>query len=96
MVNTGRPSRGCQTCKDKRIKCDLGQPECNRCLRTGRKCPGAITESDAALMSQNVYARTVKRKSKRALSASVESDSAVTNSMYDQARPGMSGFGNSS
>ncbi|KAH7141522.1 hypothetical protein B0J13DRAFT_637253 [Dactylonectria estremocensis] len=39
MVNLG-PSKGCQTCKQRRIKCDEGKPSCERCLRVGRQCGG--------------------------------------------------------
>ncbi|KAH7152626.1 hypothetical protein EDB81DRAFT_930928 [Dactylonectria macrodidyma] len=39
MVNLG-PSKCCQTCKQRRIKCDEGKPSCERCLRVGRQCGG--------------------------------------------------------
>ncbi|KAH7140217.1 hypothetical protein B0J13DRAFT_477266 [Dactylonectria estremocensis] len=31
---------GCNTCKIRRVRCDEGKPDCNRCLSTGRKCDG--------------------------------------------------------
>ncbi|KAH6892478.1 hypothetical protein B0T10DRAFT_537466 [Thelonectria olida] len=39
MVNLG-PSKGCHTCKRRRIKCDEGKPHCQRCLRSSRECGG--------------------------------------------------------
>lgn len=39
MVNTGR-SRGCHTCKKRRVKCDEGRPGCATCLRLGHECAG--------------------------------------------------------
>ncbi|CAH0038235.1 unnamed protein product [Clonostachys rhizophaga] len=39
MVNLG-PSKGCRTCKERRVKCDEGKPACQRCLRLGRECGG--------------------------------------------------------
>ncbi|KAF7555256.1 hypothetical protein G7Z17_g2269 [Cylindrodendrum hubeiense] len=39
MVNLG-PSKGCQTCKQRRVKCDEGKPNCQRCLRVGHQCGG--------------------------------------------------------
>ncbi|KAJ5180582.1 hypothetical protein N7492_003792 [Penicillium capsulatum] len=33
-------SKGCRTCKQRRIKCDLQQPECARCIKRGLPCPG--------------------------------------------------------
>ncbi|OAP58484.1 hypothetical protein AYL99_07574 [Fonsecaea erecta] len=39
MVYAG-PSRGCTTCKKRRVKCDLGRPVCKNCLKRGVPCPG--------------------------------------------------------
>jgi hypothetical protein len=39
MVNHGR-SNGCATCKQRRVKCDEGRPECQECQRLGRECGG--------------------------------------------------------
>ncbi|OKL57640.1 hypothetical protein UA08_06981 [Talaromyces atroroseus] len=33
-------SLGCATCKKRKIKCDLGKPECARCTKKGTPCPG--------------------------------------------------------
>ncbi|KAI9722303.1 MAG: hypothetical protein M1812_001775 [Candelaria pacifica] len=46
MVRQGPPSRACQTCKDRRIKCGLERPACIRCSRTDRQCPGYTDEHD--------------------------------------------------
>ncbi|KAK7211301.1 hypothetical protein V2G26_018479 [Clonostachys chloroleuca] len=37
-----RRSRACEACKKRRIGCDLGQPSCNNCLRSGRTCSGPV------------------------------------------------------
>ncbi|RSM04923.1 hypothetical protein CDV31_009803 [Fusarium ambrosium] len=39
MVNYG-VSRGCETCKKRRKKCDETRPACKRCLKSRRVCPG--------------------------------------------------------
>ncbi|CAH0058847.1 unnamed protein product [Clonostachys solani] len=39
MVNHGA-SKGCLTCKQRRVKCDEGKPGCQRCFRRGRECGG--------------------------------------------------------
>ncbi|KAL3484943.1 fungal-specific transcription factor domain-containing protein [Aspergillus germanicus] len=31
---------GCQTCKQRRIKCGLEAPACSRCAKSGLRCPG--------------------------------------------------------
>ncbi|KAL2133441.1 hypothetical protein VTI74DRAFT_2327 [Chaetomium olivicolor] len=40
MVYGGKPSRGCRTCRARRIKCDEGKPTCMRCARSKRECGG--------------------------------------------------------
>ncbi|KAL2802360.1 hypothetical protein BJX63DRAFT_426118 [Aspergillus granulosus] len=37
---------GCRTCKQRRIKCDEGRPNCQNCSRTGRQCEGYSTAMD--------------------------------------------------
>lgn len=39
MVNRG-PSKGCWTCRKRRVKCDEGKPSCHQCSRLGRECGG--------------------------------------------------------
>lgn len=39
MTNLGT-SKGCSTCKQRRVKCDEGKPKCQRCKRLGRDCGG--------------------------------------------------------
>ncbi|KAL6790830.1 hypothetical protein J3E68DRAFT_80054 [Trichoderma sp. SZMC 28012] len=45
MVNVAGRSRGCATCRKRRVKCDETLPECLRCLHMGLKCPGARTDA---------------------------------------------------
>ncbi|KAN0110626.1 hypothetical protein V8E51_007013 [Hyaloscypha variabilis] len=40
MVNTGKPSQGCGTCRARRIKCDERKPTCFRCQKSKRECTG--------------------------------------------------------
>ncbi|KAK3294207.1 uncharacterized protein B0H64DRAFT_361522 [Chaetomium fimeti] len=39
MVNHG-PSKGCSTCRKRRVKCDGDRPSCRECLRLRRVCGG--------------------------------------------------------
>ncbi|KAJ3541016.1 hypothetical protein NM208_g4799 [Fusarium decemcellulare] len=39
MVNHG-PSKGCNTCRARRVKCDEGKPSCQRCIRRDQECGG--------------------------------------------------------
>ncbi|KAK1764545.1 hypothetical protein QBC33DRAFT_188415 [Phialemonium atrogriseum] len=43
MVNHG-PSRGCSTCRKRRVKCDEDRPSCRECLRLRRVCGGYESE----------------------------------------------------
>ncbi|OJJ04464.1 hypothetical protein ASPVEDRAFT_43942 [Aspergillus versicolor CBS 583.65] len=40
MVFPGRRSIGCYTCRQRKVKCDATRPQCSRCTRFGRTCPG--------------------------------------------------------
>src|SRR5271170_2072046 len=51
MVNTGRPSRGCHSCRKRRVKCDEGRPACQNCQRLTIRCPGY--REDAELTFRN-------------------------------------------
>lgn len=35
-----RVRTGCQTCRNRRVKCGEERPECHNCLRTNHTCPG--------------------------------------------------------
>lgn len=50
MVNPGHASKGCTTCKLRRIRCDYGRPFCLRCTKSGRICLGYNSQ---AKMSRN-------------------------------------------
>ncbi|KAJ5363552.1 uncharacterized protein N7496_009265 [Penicillium cataractarum] len=36
----GRPSKNCQSCRERRIKCDRLDPVCSQCKRAGKPCGG--------------------------------------------------------
>ncbi|KAF2258348.1 hypothetical protein CC78DRAFT_126080 [Lojkania enalia] len=38
MSYRGRPSKGCEVCRARKVKCDENKPECNRCSKSGREC----------------------------------------------------------
>ncbi|KUJ10559.1 uncharacterized protein LY89DRAFT_740268 [Mollisia scopiformis] len=40
MVGVPGKSKGCHTCRRRRVKCDLGQPNCARCTKIGKVCEG--------------------------------------------------------
>lgn len=42
MVGIPGSSKGCTTCKRRKVRCDLKTPYCARCTKTGRKCEGYV------------------------------------------------------
>ncbi|POR31268.1 Uncharacterized protein TPAR_08517 [Tolypocladium paradoxum] len=63
MPNTGRPSQDCHLCRQRRVKCDLGRPGCQRCVKYGVECPGYRDQTE--LVFRNANPSTVKRRKKR-------------------------------
>ncbi|OCK84498.1 hypothetical protein K432DRAFT_378513 [Lepidopterella palustris CBS 459.81] len=70
MVYTGKPSRGCQTCKSRRIKCDEIRPTCTQCRKSGRTCPGYPDEFDLIFRDENAALERRARKASGSKSAS--------------------------
>ncbi|OAA64927.1 Fungal transcriptional regulatory protein [Cordyceps fumosorosea ARSEF 2679] len=76
MPNTGRPSLDCHLCRQRRVKCDLARPACQRCTKYGAVCPGYRDQQ--ALVFRNADPSTLKRrhgKKRNAVGASAASSS---------------------
>ncbi|PVI00093.1 hypothetical protein DM02DRAFT_642649 [Periconia macrospinosa] len=66
MPYTGKPSKGCDMCKSRRIKCDETKPICNNCIKSGRRCPGYREEFDIMFRDENkAMAKKVRNSSRR-------------------------------
>ncbi|KAL7944718.1 hypothetical protein V8C42DRAFT_325678 [Trichoderma barbatum] len=63
MPNTGRPSRDCHLCRQRRVKCDLARPACQRCTKYGAQCPGYRDQQE--LVFRNADPTAVKKRKKR-------------------------------
>ncbi|KAK1965031.1 hypothetical protein LY78DRAFT_581290 [Colletotrichum sublineola] len=46
MPNIGKPSPNCHLCRQRRVKCDLARPQCQRCVKYGVQCPGYRDDQD--------------------------------------------------
>ncbi|EME81382.1 uncharacterized protein MYCFIDRAFT_155566 [Pseudocercospora fijiensis CIRAD86] len=79
MVYLGRPSRGCQACKTRRIKCDETRPACNNCIKTNRECPGLPEEVDLIFRAEKPGAS--RKKGKKGKS---NTDVAVLETLVDE------------
>ncbi|KAF2190158.1 putative C6 transcription factor [Zopfia rhizophila CBS 207.26] len=40
MVFCGRPSKACQRCRERKLRCDLRKSSCSSCIRAGAQCTG--------------------------------------------------------
>ncbi|CAI6335289.1 unnamed protein product [Periconia digitata] len=66
MPYTGKPSKGCDMCKSRRIKCDEQKPACGNCVKSKRRCPGYRQEFDIMFRDENkAMARRVRNSSRR-------------------------------
>ncbi|KAI1616928.1 hypothetical protein EDD36DRAFT_149315 [Exophiala viscosa] len=77
MPNVGRPSRDCHLCRQRRVKCDLRQPECERCIKLGRRCPGYRDEFDFMFRVEDPtsFAEGVSRDRRRRRGANTKQSS---------------------
>ncbi|KAH8661651.1 hypothetical protein BGZ60DRAFT_90277 [Tricladium varicosporioides] len=64
MVYCGKPSRGCQMCRTRRIKCDETKPTCNQCAKSRRQCPGYKDDFDLVFRNET---QATERRARRAL-----------------------------
>ncbi|KAH8654583.1 hypothetical protein BGZ60DRAFT_157056 [Tricladium varicosporioides] len=50
------PSRGCRTCKKRRVKCDEARPVCERCRKANIECTHDESTNKFIFLSENEYA----------------------------------------
>lgn len=62
-----RPSTGCSLCRQRHVKCDETKPDCNRCRRLGRSCPGY--RDTCGVIIQDVTARVHAKYQKQRFSS---------------------------
>ncbi|PNY25432.1 White-opaque regulator 1 [Tolypocladium capitatum] len=65
MVYCGKPSRGCQMCRTRRIKCDETKPTCNQCAKSRRICPGYKDEFDLVFRNETQATERRARKANK-------------------------------
>ncbi|KJZ72389.1 hypothetical protein HIM_08192 [Hirsutella minnesotensis 3608] len=68
MVYCGKPSKGCQMCRSRRIKCDETKPTCKQCSKSHRICPGYKDEFDLVFRNETqATERRARKASKKAV-----------------------------
>ncbi|KAH7389579.1 hypothetical protein DE146DRAFT_620329 [Phaeosphaeria sp. MPI-PUGE-AT-0046c] len=55
MSYRGRPSKGCEGCRARKVKCDEVKPNCGRCIRLGHDCQYR-DRGDVLFRDQNILA----------------------------------------
>ncbi|KAI1338099.1 hypothetical protein F5Y15DRAFT_131226 [Xylariaceae sp. FL0016] len=76
MVYCGKPSRGCQMCRTRRIKCDETKPTCNQCAKSRRQCPGYKDEFDLVFRNETqATERRAMKANKKALAQKTKQES---------------------
>ena len=68
MVYCGPPSKGCQTCREKKVRCDQRPDGCIRCAKARRECPGYRDQSD--LLFRNESTDVIRKAKAKAASKS--------------------------
>ncbi|KAL4966161.1 Zn(II)2Cys6 transcription factor domain-containing protein [Aspergillus stella-maris] len=58
MVRHGRLSKGCQTCRKRKIKCDQALPSCSQCRKAGWVCPQYGDSVDRMFQYQHTNLKT--------------------------------------
>ncbi|KIY01221.1 uncharacterized protein Z520_02773 [Fonsecaea multimorphosa CBS 102226] len=71
-------NRACQTCRQKRRKCDFTLPECQQCLRANQSCPGPhrgpIFVNQTQLISDQYAAKASRLDAEKCLTKHVSSE----------------------
>ncbi|KAF2790261.1 hypothetical protein K505DRAFT_377665, partial [Melanomma pulvis-pyrius CBS 109.77] len=55
MSYRGRPSKGCESCRARKVKCDEGKPSCARCSRANYECKYR-DQADLLFRNQTAFA----------------------------------------
>lgn len=94
MVYCGKPSKGCQACRERKTRCDKATPSCSQCLRAHRTCPGYRNQLDLMFRIEN---KTVIEKLKsREVSKSKATSKQTTPTLPAASPDGIPGFEGSS
>ncbi|KAF7537455.1 hypothetical protein G7Z17_g12844 [Cylindrodendrum hubeiense] len=66
MVYCGKPSKGCSTCRDRKIRCDQKEPSCGQCVKRHQDCPGYRNQVDLMFRdeSSHVINKAAKTRSR--------------------------------
>ncbi|KAH7123631.1 hypothetical protein B0J11DRAFT_529503 [Dendryphion nanum] len=85
MTYYGTPSKGCERCRRRKVKCDQRVPGCFKCSKSGFRCPGYRNLSDVVFRdeSMRIIRRVEKQKSVVPKSSSEEFEENLELSVND-------------
>ncbi|KAK4202942.1 hypothetical protein QBC40DRAFT_319686 [Triangularia verruculosa] len=75
MVYYGVVSKGCQRCRQRKIKCDQQKPGCTRCHKSGLPCPGYRDLNEVIFRDESSRIIRISRRQEKKQKASVLSGS---------------------
>ncbi|WQF90208.1 Putative zn(2)Cys(6) fungal-type DNA-binding domain-containing protein [Colletotrichum destructivum] len=61
MPNTGKPNSNCYLSRQRRAKCDLARPRCQRCVKYGVECR-SVTDPEFGLSAAAAKYQSMHRK----------------------------------
>ncbi|KAL2859337.1 hypothetical protein BJX68DRAFT_226138 [Aspergillus pseudodeflectus] len=85
MVFCGKPSKGCHSCRTRKILCDQGRPGCSQCLQGGWECPGY--RDTLSLMFRDESERVIRKATTGSLSKRSPQTSKRSRAAPSRARP---------
>ncbi|KAK8182095.1 uncharacterized protein BKA78DRAFT_57200 [Phyllosticta capitalensis] len=88
MVYCGKPSKGCHTCRQRKIRCDQQPDGCSQCAKSKRTCPGYRSQLDVMFRNESTrIEKKVKARAKVVRSTAPASESASPNSSETTSSP---------
>ncbi|KAH8697487.1 hypothetical protein BGW36DRAFT_378795 [Talaromyces proteolyticus] len=81
MVFCGKPSRHCERCRLRRMRCDQRRPACTQCINASSVCPGYRNIVDLLFHDETKKVRQRALKTSRLLSRSSQSSGRYSSSL---------------
>ncbi|KAF5515128.1 Beauvericin cluster-specific repressor BEA4 [Colletotrichum fructicola] len=93
MVYCGKPSKGCSSCRERKIRCDQKEPGCGQCEKRQQECPGYRNLVDLMFRDESAH---VKRKATKTRARICGKPPTASNAPGAPEPPGLSGSAPSS
>ncbi|EQB50895.1 hypothetical protein CGLO_09634 [Colletotrichum gloeosporioides Cg-14] len=93
MVYCGKPSKGCSSCRERKIRCDQKEPGCGQCEKRQQECPGYRNLVDLMFRDESAH---VKRKATKTRTRISGKPPTASNAPGVPEPPGLSGSAPSS